>query len=321
LHHGGFDGRTRYLWTLPMFHCNGWCAPWAVTAGGGLHIVIPAVRAEAIRAAISEIGVTHLCGAPAVLDTIAAAHPEPFAQPIRMIVGGAPPSPALLARIEALGATVTHAYGMTEVYGPFTICEYQPEWDLLPPPERARRMSRQGVPMLQSGALRVVDESGADVPADGETVGEILMRGNNVMRGYHRDPEATAAAFTDGWLRSGDLAVLHPDGYVEVKDRAKDIIISGGENISSIEVENVLLSHPLVTDAAIVGIADERWGERPLAYVVTSSPVSEDALIGFVRTHLAAFKAPDAVVFLESLPRTSTGKVLKRELRSRADAR
>ncbi|WP_353112603.1 AMP-binding protein [Microbacterium sp.] len=319
LHHGGFDGRTRYLWTLPMFHCNGWCAPWAVTAGGGLHLVIPAVREADIRRGIAELGATHLCGAPTVLDMVVAAHPEPFAQPITMIVGGAPPSPALLARIEALGASVTHVYGMTEVYGPFTICEYQPEWDALPAPERAARMSRQGVPMLQSGRVRVVDGAGSDVPADGTTIGEILMQGNNLMRGYHRDPDATAAALADGWLRSGDLGVVHPDGYLEVKDRAKDIIISGGENISSIEVENALLSHPAVSDAAVVGVPDARWGERPCAYVVAAPGCTPDELRAHLAARLARYKIPDALHFVDALPRTSTGKVLKRELRQQAE--
>ncbi|KRA26085.1 acyl-CoA synthetase [Microbacterium sp. Root61] len=319
LHHAGFDADTRYLWTLPMFHCNGWCTPWAVTAAGGLHLIISAVRTDLVMSAIHDDGVTHLCGAPTVMDTIVTgAGATPFPQRIRMIVGGAPPSPSLLAHIEELGATVTHAYGMTEAYGPFTICEYQPEWDDLEPLERAWRMSRQGVAMLQSGGVRVVDEQMRDVPDDGTTIGEIVMRGNNVMRGYHRDPEATAKAFTGGWLHSGDLGVMHPDGYIELKDRTKDIIISGGENISSIEVENALLAYPDIEDAAVVGVADRRWGERPWAYVVAKGDLDQAALIEHLRRHIAGYKVPDAIQVLESLPRTSTGKLLKRDLRLRA---
>ncbi len=317
LHHVGFDAETRYLWTLPMFHCNGWCTPWAVTAGGGSHIVIPAVREDAVWDAIDELGVSHLCGAPTVLTTIASAErAHPFDRPIRMITGGAPPSPAMIARLEALGGSLTHAYGLTEVYGPFTICEYQTGWDELAPDQRAERMARQGVPMIQSGELRIVDDEMQDVPADGRTIGEIVMRGNNVMRGYHRDPEATAEAFRGGWFHSGDLGVTHPDGYIEVKDRSKDIIISGGENISSIEVENALLSHPSILDAAVISAPDERWGERPIAYVVIAVGFAEEEVKEHLRTRIARFKVPDRILVIDSMPRTSTGKVVKRELRS-----
>lgn len=319
MHHAVLDAETRYLWTLPMFHCSGWCMPWAVTAAGGLHIVIPAVRAALIADAIENGGVTHLCGAPTVMDMIVSgAREKRFPQQIRMIVGGAPPSPSLLADIEERGGVVIHAYGMTEAYGPFTICEYRPEWDELAPLERARRMSRQGVAMLQSGGVRVVDEQMGDVPCDGMTIGEIVMRGNNIMRGYHRDPEATEQAFTGGWLHSGDLGVMHADGYIELKDRMKDIIISGGENISSVEVENALLAHPEVSDAAVVAVADGRWGERPWAFVVVAGRVDQSSLRAHLRGMLAGYKIPDVIRVLDDLPRTSTGKLLKRELRVRA---
>ncbi|CAN5444300.1 AMP-binding protein [soil metagenome] len=321
LQHAGFAQDTRYLWTLPMFHCNGWCAPWAVTAATALHICIRAVREQAVWSAIDDLEVTHLCGAPTVLSIVADA-PQAHVLPgsLTMITGGAPPSPAMIEKLEALGISVTHAYGLTEVYGPYTICEYQPAWNELPPAERAVRMARQGVSMIQSGGLRIVDENLVDVPADGETLGEIVMRGNNVMLGYFRDEEATARAFEGGWFHSGDLGVMHPDGYIEVKDRSKDLIISGGENISSIEIENALLAHPSVADAAAVAIPHEKWGERPLAFVVirTGVEVTVEELTVHLRTHLASFKVPDGIRFLEALPRTSTGKVLKRDLRDTA---
>lgn len=318
LHHSGFDGRTRYLWTLPMFHCNGWCAPWSVTAAAGLHLCLRAVREDDVWRALDEDGVTHLCGAPTVLSIVAnAPQAHPLDRPVRMIAGGAPPSPAIIARLEAIGVDVMHAYGLTEVYGPYTICEPQEAWQDLAPAERAARMARQGVPMLQSGALRIVDDGMRDVPADGATIGEVVMQGNNVMLGYFRDEDATREAFQDGWFRSGDLAVRHPDGYIEVKDRAKDVIVSGGENISSIEVENALLSHPDVADAAVVGVPHEKWGERPQAVVVrrSDSDIEEHALITFLRERIGGFKVPDRIEFRDALPRTSTGKTLKRQIR------
>ena len=318
-HHSGFDGATRYLWTLPMFHCNGWCAPWAVTAAAGLHLLLRAVRPDDVWRAVDEDGVTHLCGAPTVLAILAdAPQAHPLPSPIRMIAGGAPPAPALIARLKTIGVDVMHAYGLTEVYGPYTICEPQVSWAELDDVERATRMARQGVPMLQSGGLRIVDAEGRDVPRDGRTLGEILMQGNNVMLGYFRDEEETARVFRDGWFHSGDLGVMHPDGYIEVKDRAKDVIISGGENISSIEVENALLAHPDVADAAVVAVPHEKWGERPFAVVVRrgGSTVDEAELLAHVRGRLAAFKVPDRVEFRDALPRTSTGKVLKREVRA-----
>ncbi|MBY6060984.1 AMP-binding protein [Microbacterium esteraromaticum] len=315
-HHAGFDGNTRYLWTLPMFHCNGWCTTWAVTAATGRHIVLRAVRENAVWDAIDDNGVTHLCGAPTVLATVAnSGRAHPVDVPLRMISGGAPASPTVIAQLERLGIGYTHAYGLTESYGPFTLCERQDVWDRLPADERAARMARQGVTMLQSHGLRVVNEAMDDVPRNGLAIGEIVIRGNNVMVGYHDDPEATAIAFAGGWFHTGDLAVMHPDGYIEIRDRAKDLIISGGENISSIEIENALLSHEAVSDAAVVAVPSDRWGERPIAYVALSAEVSEQELLRFLRVRLARFKVPDAIRFLDAVPRTSTGKALKRELR------
>jgi fatty-acyl-CoA synthase len=224
----------------------------------------------------------------------------------------------MIEKLEGLGISVTHVYGLTEVYGPYTICEYQPEWSALEPEERAARMARQGVPMIQSGSVRIVDEQLLDVPADGLTLGEIVMRGNNVMVGYFRDESATEEAFAGGWFHSGDLGVMHPDGYIEVKDRSKDLLISGGENISSIEIENALLAHPAVADAAVVAMPHEKWGERPAAFVVLRSAASSQELTAHVRGLLAGYKVPDSIEFLEALPRTSTGKVLKRALRDGA---
>jgi fatty-acyl-CoA synthase len=319
VHHSGFDRHTRYLWTLPMFHCNGWCATWAVTAGSGSHVIVRAVREDAVWDAIDDHGITHMCGAPTVLATVVgAARAHVVDTPLRMISGAAPPSPSMIASLERLGIRYAHAYGLTESYGPFTLCEYQSPWDDLDQPERAARMARQGVTMLQSHALRVVDEEMNDVPADGVSMGEIVMRGNNVMVGYHDDPDATERAFSGGWFHTGDLAVMHEDGYIELRDRAKDIIISGGENISSIEVENALLEHEAVTDAAVIAVPSEKWGERPLAYVAVRAAVEEGELIEFLRARIAHYKVPDEIRFLESLPRTSTGKVLKRNLRDLA---
>ena len=321
LHHAGFDADTRYLWTLPMFHCNGWCAPWSITAAAALHLCLEAVREEAVWAAIDAWDVTHLCGAPTVLSIVAdAPQAHPLDRPLRMITGGAPPSPAMVSKVERLGISLTHVYGLTEVYGPYTICEYQPQWNTLDERERAERMARQGVAMIQSGGLRIVNDDLVDVPADGMTLGEVVMRGNNVMLGYFRDEAATELAFAGGWFHSGDLAVMHPDGYIEVKDRSKDLIISGGENISSIEVENALLSHPDVLDAAVVAVPHVKWGERPKAFVVarTESTVDAAELSAHLRSRLAGFKIPDSVEFLVELPRTSTGKILKRELRDSA---
>ncbi|WCB95275.1 Long-chain-fatty-acid--CoA ligase [Baekduia alba] len=321
--HSGHTPDSVYLWTLPMFHCNGWCTAWGVTAIGGTHVCLRAVRGDAIWELLARERITHLNGAPAVLTTIARA-PEAHLLdgPLTVTVAGAAPSPTTIAEMEALGAHVVHVYGLTEVYGPYSVCEWQPDWPALEPTERARRLARQGVGMITAERLRVLDAEGADVPADGTTMGEIAMRGNNVMKGYFRDPQTTAQAFAGGWFRSGDLGVVHPDGYVELLDRAKDIVISGGENISTVEVEQALLSHPAVLSAAVVGVPDDRWGERPHAYVVLNpgADAAPAALVDHVRGRLARFKAPDVVEVLDALPTTSTGKIQKYELRARARA-
>lgn len=310
-----------YLWTLPLFHCNGWCFPWAVTGAGATHVMLRAVDPARILARIREEGVTHFNGAPTVLLTIAEA-PEAagvrFDPPIRVATGGAPPSPTLLARMEALGVRVTHLYGLTETYGPHVYCEMKREWEGLDPEGKARVMARQGVPYHHALHLRVVDDAMRDVPADGETLGEVVMRGNNVMKGYYRDPDATAAAFEGGWFHSGDLGVVHPDGYIELRDRKKDVIISGGENISTIEVEHTVAAHPDVLEAAVVSRPHERWGEVPKAFVTLrpDARADEDAIIAFCRERLAHFKCPKQVEFTE-LPKTSTGKIQKFRLREK----
>lgn len=316
--HNGFTGATRYLWTLPMFHCNGWCTTWAVTAAGGTHVCLRAVRADEIWRAFDEQGITHLCGAPAVCSIIVdASEAHPLEHTIRITTAGAPPAPSIIQRLESAGFDIVHVYGLTEVFGPITICEPQEQWRELSPRERAQQMSRQGVAMIQAESARVVDDSLEDVPADGTTVGEVVLRGNNVMIGYYKDVPATRKAFEGGWFHTGDLGVMHPNNYIQLRDRAKDIIISGGENISSIEVEQALYSHPDVVDVAVVGVAHEKWGERPVAHVVrvNGSTVTEDDLRDHVRDQLSGFKVPDSVVFSDELPRTATGKVRKNLLR------
>ncbi len=317
--HAGLDSRSVYLWTLPMFHCNGWCFPWAVTAVGGTHVCLPKVDPALIWQLIESEGVTHLNGAPTVLvmllhDPAA----KPLAKPVRITTAAAPPSPSVIERTEALGFLVNHVYGLTETYGPITICEWHPEWDGLDVQRRARLKARQGVNMITADTIRVVDPELNDVPADGETIGEVVMRGNNVMKGYFADEAATAEAFRGGWFHSGDLGVMHPDGYIELRDRMKDIIISGGENISTIEVEQALVRHPDVLEAAVIAIPHEKWGERPKAFVTLSpgASLTAEELIAFSRETLPGFKAPDEIEFCE-LPKTSTGKVKKYELRDR----
>jgi fatty-acyl-CoA synthase len=310
-----------YLWTLPLFHCNGWCFPWAVTAAGGTHVLLRAPAPERILELVRAERVTHFNGAPTVLLMLAEA-PQArgvrFDPPVRVAIGGSPPSPTLLARMEELGVVVTHVYGLTETYGPHVVCEMQPGWEGLDVPGRAAVMARQGVPMHVALHLRVVDDEMREVPANGKTIGEVVMRGNNVMKGYYRDPEATAKAFAGGWFHSGDLGVLHPDGYVELRDRKKDIIISGGENISTIEVEHAIVKHPAVLECAVVAMPDPRWGEVPKAYVSLrpGASASESEIIAFCRERLAHFKCPKAVEFAE-LPKTSTGKIQKFRLRER----
>ena len=309
------------LWTLPMFHCNGWCYPWAVTAIGATHVCLRKIEPQVVWNLIAEAGVTHFCAAPTVLISLVnhpAAPQETLPRPLIISTAAAPPSPTLIAQVEALGAEIIHVYGLTEVYGPYTVCEWQPHWNALPPQERARVKARQGVGYLIADDVRVVDAEMHDVPADAQTLGEVIMRGNNTMKGYFRDEEATARAFAGGWFHSGDLAVMHPDGYIELRDRQKDIIISGGENISTIEVEQVIASHPAVLECAVIAVPDDYWGEAPKAFV-TFKPGQEltaAALRDFCRGRLAGFKVPKAIEFGE-LPKTSTGKVQKFVLRER----
>jgi fatty-acyl-CoA synthase len=317
--HARLDPRSVYLWTLPMFHCNGWCFTWAVTAVGATHVCLPKVDPPLVWRLLDEERVTHLNGAPTVLVMLcaddAARRLEP---PVLATTAGAPPSPTLIERAEGLGFAINHVYGLTETYGPITLCELDPAWDDLDLSSRARLKARQGVNYVTADPVRVVDDAMQDVPADGATMGEIVMRGNNVMKGYFRDEQATADAFRGGWFHSGDLGVMHPDGYIEVRDRAKDIIISGGENISTIEVERALVRHPDVLEAAVVAIPDEKWGERPKGFVALrpGATVTPEELIAFSRETLPGFKAPSEIE-LRELPKTSTGKVKKYELRER----
>ncbi len=311
----------RYLWTLPMFHANGWTFVWIVTAVGGTHICIPKPEPRAVFENISQESVTLLCAAPTVLISIANA-PEELrrlaSRGVRVLTAGAPPAAATIECVEGeLGWEITQAYGLTEVSPFISICEPRPEHLQLEPRASGEIKARQGVELLTSGDLRVVDEQGCEVPRDGQTVGEIVVQGNVVMAGYYRDPEATAEAMRDGWFHSGDAAVVHPDGYLEIRDRLKDVIISGGENISSVEVEGVLLRHPAVQEVAVVGIPNEKWGESPQAFVVLKAGVraTEDELRQFARDRLAHFKVPQGFTFLTDLPKTATGKIQKFLLR------
>ena len=321
--HGRMDVESTYLWTLPMFHCNGWCFTWGVTAAHGKHVCLRKVDPPLVWELLERERVTHMCGAPTVLVMLGAdAAAQRLELPVRYATGGAPPPPAVIQRSEALGFDIVHVYGLTETYGPVTVCDWKPEWDAFDGEEQARLKARQGVGHLTSDFVRVVDDELRDVPPDGETMGEVVMRGNIVMKGYFDDPEATAAAFRGGWFHSGDLGVMHLDGYVELRDRAKDIIISGGENISTIEVEQALVRHPDVLEAAVVAIPDEKWGERPKGFVTlrNGSSLTGAELIAFTRETLPGFKAPSEIEFGE-LPKTSTGKVKKFELRERERAR
>ena len=318
--HSGHDADSVYLWTLPMFHCNGWCTTWALVAAGGTQICLREVRADAVWELIDRHRVTHLNGAPTVVTTIMRAdRAHDLDHRLVVTTAGAPPSPTTILEMERRGFRIVHVYGLTETYGPYAVNEYQRAWEELAPGERAALRARQGVAMLQADEVRVVDEELRDVPRDGRTMGEIVMRGNTVMQGYFRDPQATATAFTGGWFHSGDLGVMHPDGYVELRDRAKDVIISGGENISTIEVEHAIAAHPDVLEVAVIGVPDPQWGERPKAFVVPR-PGREPAqreLIEHVRSRIARYKAPRDVEIVPELPRTSTGKVQKYELRER----
>ena len=321
----GMGRQPVYLWTLPMFHCNGWCFPWTVCAVAGTHVCLRAVRGPTLWALMAEHGVTHMCGAPVVMVTLLdtpAAEKRPLRGQVQFVVAGAPPPEAVLAAMRAADFAVLHVYGLTEVYGPAVVNEWNPAWDSLPAAEQARLMARQGVRYLALEGLDVMDPATmAPVPSDGATLGEVMMRGNVVMKGYLKDEAATRAAFAGGWFHTGDLAVRHPDGYVQLKDRSKDIIISGGENISSIEVEDTLYKHPAVGQAAVVAKPDDRWGEVPCAFVELKpgAAATEAELIAFCREHLAGFKTPKQVVFAE-LPRTSTGKIQKHVLRGQVKA-
>ncbi|MBC3474517.1 acyl-CoA synthetase [Pseudomonas taiwanensis] len=313
-----------YLWTLPMFHCNGWCYPWTITALAGTHVFLRRVDPQRILTLIREHRVSHLCGAPIVLNALVNM-PETakaaIEHPVNAMVAGAAPPAKVIGAVEEMGIKVTHVYGLTEVYGPVTVCAWHAEWDEQPLAERARIKSRQGVRYPTLDGLMVADpQTLQPVPRDGTTLGEIFMRGNTVMKGYLKNPEATAEAFRGGWFHTGDLAVWHADGYVEIKDRLKDIIISGGENISTIEVEDTLYKHPAVLEAAVVARPDEKWGETPCAFVALKpghEATRESEITSWCREHLAGFKVPKTVVFGE-LPKTSTGKIQKYVLRDRA---
>ena len=317
--------RPKYLWSLPMFHCNGWCFPWTITALAGTNICLRKTEPGPIYDAIIEHGVTHMCGAPIVMGMLVNASSQEkrtLTQSVKILTAGSAPPAAILEQIELLNFEVTHAYGLTECYGPGVVCEWHPEWEELPTAEKFTKKARQGVPYLVMQDLTVMDpETMQKTPADSESMGEVFMRGNNVMKGYLKNDKATKEAFLGGWFHTGDLGVMHPDGYIELKDRSKDIIISGGENISTIEVEGVLYQHPAVAEAAIVAKPDEKWGETPCAFVSLKeeAQATEEELIQFCRDNLAHFKCPKKVVFTD-LPKTSTGKIQKFILREQAKA-
>jgi fatty-acyl-CoA synthase len=315
----GLNSKSVYLWTLPMFHCNGWCFTWAMTAVGGTHVCLRELDPGLVWDLFESEGVTHYNGAPTV-QILLVNHPKAHRldQQLTLTVAGAPPSPTLLGQLSELNIHPIHVYGLTETYGPFTVCEWHSEWDHLPAGEQARLLARQGQSNIVSDPVRVIDGMMNDVPRDGQTMGEVVMHGNNVMKGYYHNPEGTALAFEGGWFHSGDIGVWHPDGYIELRDRAKDVIISGGENISTIEVEQTVAQHPAVMECAVVAIPDEKWGERPKAYVTLKKgeTATEREIIAFCRERLAHFKCP---VFVEfgPLPKTSTGKIQKFVLRDK----
>ncbi len=315
----GLANTTKYLWTLPMFHCNGWCFTWAVTAIGGTHICLRKTESSLIWDLIRKEGVTHFNGAP-TLQVMLVNDPSAATldHPVTVTIAGAPPSPTLLDKIKSLNFKPVHVYGLTETYGPTTICEWHHEWSNLNAEQQSLLRARQGQAYINSDLVRVVDENMDDVPQNGATIGEVVMRGNNVMKEYYKLPEATAIAFKDGWSHSGDLAVWHPDGYIELRDRLKDIIISGGENISTIEVEQAIVKHPAILECAVIAIPDEKWGERPKAFVTLKrgAYATEKEIMDFCRTQIAHFKCPAAIEFSE-LPKTSTGKIQKYVLRAR----
>jgi len=317
--HAGMSADSVYLWTLPMFHCNGWCFPWAVTAVAGRHVTLRAMDPDLIWELIDGEGVTHYNGAPTV-QLMILNHPRAHRldRPVTAMVAAAPPSPTLLGRMSELNLRVVHVYGLTETYGPITVSPEQEGWRELPAAQRARHLARQGQGYVSADLVRVVDEQMRDVVQDGQAMGEVVMRGNNVMSGYFRDEAATSKAFAGGWFHSGDLAVWHPDGTIELRDRGKDVIISGGENISSIEVEQAIAAHPAVLECAVIGIPHPHWGERPKAFVTLNegATATPEEIIAFCRERLARYKCPDTIE-LGSLPKTSTGKVQKFVLRDR----
>ena len=316
-----------YLWTLPMFHCNGWCFPWTIAMLGGTNICLRSVDAESIYHAITEYGVSHFCGAPIILGMIVNANESQrreFSHTVEVMTAAAPPPAAVLEKMEKSGFHMTHVYGLTETYGPAVICEWNTEWDQLTDSQKAELKSRQGVPYTALAGLEIMDpESMTSVPTDGQSLGEAMFRGNNVMKGYLKNSDETEKAFSGGWFHSGDLGVMHPDQYIQLKDRSKDIIISGGENISSIEIEDVLFRHPAVMEAAVVAQYDEKWGESPCAFVKLnpefSPPPSAEDLMEHCKNNMARFKAPKNVIFGE-LPKTSTGKIQKYLLRERVNS-
>ena len=322
---GNIGQHPVYLWTLPMFHCNGWCFPWTLSVVAGTHVCLRWVRAKLMFDAIADHKVTHLCGAPIVMSTLLNAKPEEkreIGARVKFITAAAPPPEAVLAQMAEAGFDVTHVYGLTETYGPAVVNDWHSDWDALSPDERAAKKARQGVRYVGLEALSVMDpETMTAVPADGETLGEVMFRGNIVMKGYLKNPVATEEAFAGGWFHSGDLGVVHPDGYIQLKDRSKDIIISGGENISSIEVEDQLYKHPAVGYVAVVAKPDEKWGETPCAFVELKPGMtaSADELIAWCRQGLAAYKCPRTIVF-QDIPKTSTGKIQKFKLREMAKA-
>ncbi|ANY80027.1 acyl-CoA synthetase [Microvirga ossetica] len=321
----GMGQHPVYLWTLPMFHCNGWCFPWSLSIVAGTHVCLRAVRAKPMYDAFADNGVTHLCGAPIVMSTLLnapAGEKRPLPHMVKFMTAAAPPPEAVLAAMKAAGFDVTHLYGLTEVYGPAVVNEWHEEWEALDPSDYAAKKARQGVryPVLEE--LDVLDPLTLQpVPSDGKTLGEVMFRGNVVMKGYLKNPAGTAKAFEGGWFHSGDLGVKYPDGYVQLKDRSKDIIISGGENISSIEVEDALYKHPAIQAAAVVAVPDEKWGETPCAFVELKpdQSVSPEDIVAWCREHLASYKCPRTVIFTE-LPKTSTGKIQKFQLREMARA-
>lgn len=318
----GTNSNSVYLWTLPMFHCNGWCFTWGITALGATHVCLRKVVPEEIYKLIETEGITHLCAAPTILISMSSYATEKQIQlphKLEIMTAGAPPAPAVIQNMERVGANITQTYGLTEVFGPHSVCQWQPEWNQLPDDEKAKLKARQGVAYITTQFMDVVNpETMTPVPRDGNNVGEIVMRGNNVMLGYYKDEAATETAFHGGWFHSGDLAVVHPNNYVQIMDRKKDIIISGGENISTVEVENVLYDHPDVLEVAVVPIPNEKWGEVPKAFVVPrpGSNPSADDIINFCKDNLARFKAPKSIEFGD-LPKTATGKIQKFKLREK----